>query len=178
MALHRAVNQKDRILLSQLERSGIDMTLPLKGVTALSLTLYHKYKEMFVAVLDALKRTKQTGMSILFYTPFVSLRYIKIDLILTKYYKMKCYSIGRAVNVRSVDKASRREPPIVTAARMGLTNCVSLLLTCLPELDIERKDGQGQTALWHAVKEQQDDIVALLVDAGARLFYEGMEATI
>ena len=71
MALHRAVNQKDRILLSQLERSGIDMTLPLKGVTALSLTLYHKYKEMFVAVLDALKRTKQTGMPILFYIPFL-----------------------------------------------------------------------------------------------------------
>ena len=71
MALHRAVNQKDRILLSQLERSGIDMTLPLKGVTALSLTLYHKYKEMFVAVLDALKRTKQTGMQVLLYTPFV-----------------------------------------------------------------------------------------------------------
>ena len=75
MALHRAVNQKDRILLSQLERSGIDMTLPLKGVTALSLTLYHKYKEMFVAVLDALKRTKQTGMPILLCMPSIFRRY-------------------------------------------------------------------------------------------------------
>ena len=81
---------------------------------------------------------------------------------------------GRAINVRSVDKASRREPPIVTAARMGQTDCVSLLLDCLPELDIERKDGQGRTALWHAVQEQRDDVVAMLVEAGARLFYEGV----
>ena len=59
MSLHRAVNQKDRILLSQLAQAGIDMTLPLKGVTALSLTLYLKYKEMFIIVLDALKQTQQ-----------------------------------------------------------------------------------------------------------------------
>ena len=78
------------------------------------------------------------------------------------------------MNVRSVDKASRREPPLVTAARMGQTDCVKLLLGCLPELDIERKDGQGRTSLWHAVQEQRDDVVALLVEAGARLFYEGI----
>ena len=75
--------------------------------------------------------------------------------------------------MRSVDKASRREPPIVTASRMGQTDCVKLFLECLPELDIERKDGQGRTALWHAVQEQKDDVVALLVEAGARLYYEG-----
>ena len=57
---------------------------------------------------------------------------------------------------------------------MGQTECVKLLLGCLPELDIERKDGQGRTALWHAVQEQRDDIVALLVEAGARLYYEGV----
>ena len=57
---------------------------------------------------------------------------------------------------------------------MGQTECVKLLLGCLPELDIERKDGQGRTALWHAVQEQRDDIVALLVEAGARLYYEGI----
>ena len=57
MSLHRAVNQKDRILLSQLTQAGIDMTLPLKGVTALSLAL--KSKEMFILVLDALKQTNQ-----------------------------------------------------------------------------------------------------------------------
>ena len=83
-------------------------------------------------------------------------------------------NVGRAVNVRSVDKASRREPPLVTASRNGQTDCVKLLLGCLPELDIERKDGQGRTALWHAVQEQRDDVVALLVEAGARIFYEGM----
>ena len=75
--------------------------------------------------------------------------------------------------MRSVDKASRREPPLVTASRMGQTDCVKLFLECLPELDIERKDGQGRTALWHAVQEQKDDVVALLVEAGARLYYEG-----
>ena len=80
--------------------------------------------------------------------------------------------LGRAVNVRSVDKASRREPPLVTASRMGLTECVSLILSC-EFIDVERKDGQGRTALWHAVQEQRDDVVALLVVAGARLFYEG-----
>ena len=57
MSLHRAVNQKDRILLSQLTQAGIDMTQPLKGVTALSLAL--KSKEMFILVLDALKQTQQ-----------------------------------------------------------------------------------------------------------------------
>ena len=59
MSLHRAVNQKDRILLSQLTQAGIDMTLPLKGVTALSLSLYLKYKEMTVEILEALKQTRQ-----------------------------------------------------------------------------------------------------------------------
>ena len=59
MSLHRAVNQKDRILLSQLSQAGVDMTLPLKGVTALSLTLYLKYKEMTIAVLEALKQANQ-----------------------------------------------------------------------------------------------------------------------
>ena len=59
MSLHRAVNQKDRILLGQLVQANIDMTQPLKGVTALSLTLYLKYKEMTIAVLDALKQTNQ-----------------------------------------------------------------------------------------------------------------------
>ena len=59
MSLHRAVNQKDRILLSQLSQASVDMTLPLKGVTALSLTLYLKYKEMTIAVLEALKQANQ-----------------------------------------------------------------------------------------------------------------------
>ena len=59
MSLHRAINQKDRILLSQLAQAGIDMTLPLKGVTALSLTLYLKYTAMTIAVLDALKQANQ-----------------------------------------------------------------------------------------------------------------------
>jgi hypothetical protein len=63
MSLHRAVNQKDRILLSQLAQAGIDMTLPFKGVTALSLALNLKYKEMFILVLDALKQTQQISKS-------------------------------------------------------------------------------------------------------------------
>ena len=67
MSLHRAINQKDRILLSQLAQAGIDMTLPLKGVTALSLTLYLKYTAMTIAVLDALKQANQISKSNLGY---------------------------------------------------------------------------------------------------------------
>ena len=68
MSLHRAINQKDRILLSQLAQAGIDMTLPLKGVTALSLTLYLKYTAMTIAVLDALKQANQISKSNLGYS--------------------------------------------------------------------------------------------------------------
>lgn len=81
-------------------------------------------------------------------------------------------SAGRAINLASVDSASRREPPLVTAARTGQAEMVAKLLLC-PGIDIERKDGQGRTALWHAVKEEHDDVVAVLVEAGARIFYEG-----
>ena len=64
MSLHRAINQKDRILLNQLSQAGIDMTLPLKGVTALSLSLYLKYKEMTTELIEALKQSKQIGKEI------------------------------------------------------------------------------------------------------------------
>ena len=83
MSLHRAVNQKDRILLAQLTQAGIDMTLPLKGVTALSLAL--KSKEMFILVLDALKQTQQIRKYqygfILFFSYFYYENYMVIHLI-------------------------------------------------------------------------------------------------
>ena len=71
MSLHRAVNQKDRILLSQLSQASVDMTLPLKGVTALSLTLYLKYKEMTIAVLEALKQANQISKLIVYQTVLI-----------------------------------------------------------------------------------------------------------
>ena len=35
------------------------------------------------------------------------------------------------------------------------------------------RDGQGRSALWHAVKEEKEDAVRLLVENGARIFYNG-----
>ena len=39
----------------------MDMTLPLRGVTALSLSLYLKHLEMTVELLTALRKTRQIG---------------------------------------------------------------------------------------------------------------------
>ena len=70
----------------------------------------------------------------------------------------------------SVDNASRREPPLVTAGRMGLLEAGALLVT--HGADLEARDGQGRTALWHAVREEHDGLVEILIHAGARVFYE------
>ena len=77
---------------------------------------------------------------------------------------------ARAINVPSVDNASRREPPLVTASRMGLLEAGALLVT--HGADLEARDGQGRTALWHAVREEHDGVVEMLIHAGARVFYE------
>ena len=61
IGLHRAVTHKDKNLLNQLVRQGMDMTLPLRGVTALSLSLYLRHLEMTVELLSALRRTRQIG---------------------------------------------------------------------------------------------------------------------
>lgn len=61
IGLHRAVTHKDKNLLNQLVRQGMDMTLPLRGVTALSLSLYLRHLEMTVELLSALRRTRQLG---------------------------------------------------------------------------------------------------------------------
>ena len=37
---------------------------------------------------------------------------------------------------------------------------------------MEARDGQGRTALWHAVREEEDQIVEMLIHAGAKVFYE------
>ena len=71
-----------------------------------------------------------------------------------------------------MDSGSRREPPLVTAARTGQVECVDNLIAC-PGIDLEKRDGQCRTALWHAVKEGKDDVARSLVGAGARLYYSG-----
>ena len=78
--------------------------------------------------------------------------------------------LGRAINLPSVDNASRREPPLVTASRMGLLEAAALLVT--HGADLEARDGQGRTALWHAVREEEDGIVEMLIHAGAKVYYE------
>ena len=77
---------------------------------------------------------------------------------------------GRAIDQSSVDNASRREPPIITASRMGLLEAAALLVT--HGASMEARDGQGRTALWHAVREEEDQIVEMLIHAGAKVFYE------
>ena len=49
-----------------------------------------------------------------------------------------------------MDNASRREPPLITASRMGLLEAAALLVT--HGASMEARDGQGRTALWHAVR--------------------------
>ena len=61
IGLHRAVTHKDKNLLNQLAKQGMDMTLPLRGVTALSLSLYLRHLEMTVELLAALRKTRQIG---------------------------------------------------------------------------------------------------------------------
>ena len=72
----------------------------------------------------------------------------------TLYLCLFWFITARAINVPSVDNASRREPPLVTASRMGLLEAGALLVT--HGADLEARDGQGRTALWHAVREEHD----------------------
>ena len=57
----------------------------------------------------------------------------------------------------------------MSAARLGLSDTAALLLS--HGADLERRDGQGRTALWHAVREENEDVVTLLVEGGARIYY-------
>ena len=51
---------------------------------------------------------------------------------------------------------------------MGLLEAAALLVT--HGADLEARDGQGRTALWHAVREEEDGIVEMLIHAGAKVF--------
>lgn len=62
IGLHRAVTHKDKSLLNQLVKAGTEMSLPLRGVTALSLCLYLRHMEMTSELLAALRKTKQLGI--------------------------------------------------------------------------------------------------------------------
>ena len=53
---------------------------------------------------------------------------------------------------------------------MGLLEAAALLVT--HGASMEARDGQGRTALWHAVREEQDGIVEMLIHAGAKVYYE------
>ena len=61
IGLHRAVTHKDKNLLNQIVKQGTEMSLPLRGVTALSLTLYLRHMDMTSELLAALRKTKQLG---------------------------------------------------------------------------------------------------------------------
>ena len=168
------------------------MTLPLRGVTALSLSLYLKHLEMTVELLTALRKTRQIGKYTKYFEtktschpmgPIISFidgrslsrhkqRVLHSSVALLKLFSNKLLIIfsGRAIDQSSVDNASRREPPIITASRMGLLEAAALLVT--HGASMEARDGQGRTALWHAVREEEDQIVEMLIHAGAKVFYE------
>ena len=57
------MTHKDKSLLNQLVKQGVEMSLPLRGVTALSLTLYLRHTDMTAELLVALRRTRQLGTS-------------------------------------------------------------------------------------------------------------------
>ena len=54
--------------------------------------------------------------------------------------------------------------------RAGLISCVQLLVD--HQVDLENRDGEGHTALWHAVREQREAMVEYLVRKGAVIFYK------
>ena len=139
ISLQRIITSRDKMSLNHLvKNSDIDLSLPLKGVTPLSLSLYLRYSDMTRELLSIMEKLGQ---------------------------------IARAVNVTSTDNSGRRETPVVTAARMGQISIVEALMKFKNFVDLEARDGQGRTALWHAVKEEQLAIVMLLVENGAKVYY-------
>jgi hypothetical protein len=164
IALHRAVTHKDKNLLNQLVRQEVEMTLPLRGVTALSLSLYLRHTEMTTDLLTALRRNRQLG------TIFYNILMIQEPRV---FVTVGFLNLARAIDLPSVDNASRREPPLITASRMGQLEAAALLVT--HGASTEARDGQGRTALWHAVREEQDGVVEMLIHAGAKVFYENQD---
>ena len=60
-----------------------------------------------------------------------------------------------------MNKYLRRETALICAARTGQLDCVRHLLNY--GADTERRDGEGHTALWCAVREQQEEVVTYLI---------------
>ena len=87
--------------------------------------------------------------------------------LLREMFKLK--SVARNINLYSVDNASRRETPLITAARTGQLDCVRHLASYGAHLEL--RDGEGHSALWCAVREQQEDMVAYLITRGAKVYY-------
>jgi hypothetical protein len=79
-------------------------------------------------------------------------------------------TLGRSINSYSVDSAGRKEKAFICAVRNGLNRCVSVLADSM--VDMEMRDGEGHTALWHAVREQKVEMVEYLVMRGAIIFYK------
>ena len=79
-------------------------------------------------------------------------------------------TLRRSINSYSVDIAGKRETALICAVRAGLTSCVQLLADY--QVDLESRDGDGHTALWHAVREQREGMVEYLVRKGAVIFYK------
>merc|ERR550517_1404650 len=86
---------------------------------------------------------------------------------------MKQKSVMRNINAYSVDNASRRETPLITASRTGQLDSVRHLASY--GADLELRDGEGHSALWCAVREQREDMVSYLITRGAKVFYDNAD---
>lgn len=73
------------------------------------------------------------------------------------------FLIGKGANVNLA--AGNGDTPLITAARVGFTDAIELLLQFGAKVDAENK--MGETALIHAVQQRQLDAVKLLLAKGA-----------
>ena len=97
---------------------------------------------------------------------YMAVRMDQVEMVEVLLEEMKIQkTLRRSINSYSVDIAGRKETAFICAVRAGLYSCVIVLAESLA--DMEMRDGEGHTALWHAVREQRVEMVEQLVKRGA-----------
>nr|XP_040569234.1 uncharacterized protein LOC121118710 isoform X1 [Lepeophtheirus salmonis] len=134
-ALHWAITNHDKTLLTHLFDHNVDFTPHLRGVTGLSLGVYLHNQDMVLEILTCMSKSRQ---------------------------------LTRGINVLSTDNACRKESPLITAARTGQLEVVMDLVKF--GADTEVRDGEGRTALWHAIREEHESVFYYLTKV-AKVYY-------
>ena len=102
---------------------------------------------------------------------YMAVRMDQVEMVEVLLEEMKMQkTLGRSINSYSVDIAGRKETAFICAVRSGLNRCVSVLADS--QANMEKRDGEGHTALWHAVREQRVELVEYLVMRGAIISYK------